>query len=642
MTTINRIWYTDLETFWSPTHTLTKLNPVEYCMHRDTEIQSMSCAFDDEPMQFIRGEEAIRDYIAGHDFANTLAVAHNMSGFDAMLLAWRLGLRPGMWGCTLAMAKPVYRAEVGGSLSKLCDHLKLGHKGSLEATNTKGRKGSSFSAAEWQAMEAYNNLDTELCRRLFKHLLPHIPKREMQVIDMTIRMLVSPKIRVDVPMLQAALAEEKERKENAIETLREQLGLAWESQLQKVLMSNPQFADLLKILGVEPPLKISPTTGKETFAFAKQDEGMLGLLEHDNPLVQAAASTRLGVKSTILESRIETFLTMAAATGGRMPIALNYCGAATWRWSGGFKANQQNLPRCNPKVPKPSDALRMSLIAPKGHKIVVADLSGIELRVNHFLWQVPSSMELYAGDAEADLYKEFASNFYGISKDQVTKDQRQFAKMVQLGLGFGMGWRKFKEGAKKDGYTLSDNEARDVVTRWRQLYREIANGWSRCDEALNYIGGKVLTESYLADGNYVPGRLLYENPIDPWGLCVTGKDCINTPFGKLRYPSLHQEGDGEWWYGEGRFRSKAYGGLICENLVQHLARQVLVGQMLKIQKQYPIAHTVHDEVILVVPDAEAQDALDFMLDTMKTPPNWWPDLVLFAEGDIADSYGKAK
>lgn len=626
---IERIWYTDLETFWSTEHTLSKLNPVAYVMHRETEIQSMSHAFDDEPMQFVRGETAIGEFIDSQDWSKTMVVGHNMSQFDAMILAWRFGLRPAMWACTLAMAKPIYRAEVGGSLMKLCDYLKLGNKGNLEAIGTKGRKAASFTEREWRAMEVYNNQDTHLCRLLFKHLLPLIPKRELKVIDLTTRMLVNPKIRVAVPMLKKALAEERQRKAEAIEALRVLLGLEWEVQLQKMLMSNPQFAELLRGQGVEPPMKISPTTGKETFAFAKQDEGILDLLEHDNPLVRAATETRLGIKSTILESRIETFLTMAEATGGRMPIALNYCGAATWRWSGGFKANQQNLPRV-PRdkqgniVDKPSNALRLCMTAPPGHKIVVADLSGIELRVNHYLWQVPSSMALYAGDAEADLYKEFASNFYGVAKEEVTKDQRQFAKMVQLGLGFGMGWRKFKEGAKKDGYNLNDGEARDVITRWRQLYREIANGWSLCDDALNYIHDGV------------------EHAIDPWGLCVTTQDGIRTPYGQLRYPSLHREGAGEWWYGEGRFRSKAYGGLICENLVQHLARQVLVGQMLKIQKRYPIAHTVHDEVILVVPEDEAQDALDFMLDTMKTSPKWWPEITLFAEGDIADSYGKAK
>lgn len=620
---IDRVCYMDLETFWSPTHTLSKLNPVAYCMHRETEVQSMAYAFDNGPVEVLWGEDAIRDFITGEDWSSTLVVGHNMGQFDAMILAWRLRLRPAMWGCTLAMARPVYRSEVGGSLKALGDRLGLGQKGNLEAIGTKGRKLASFTPYERQQMEAYNIQDVELCRSLFKHLVKRLPKRELQVIDMTIRMLVDPQLRVDTKLLKAALVTERQRKVDTIEALRQRLGLPFESQLQKTLMSNPQFAALLTSLGVAPPMKISPTTGKETYAFAKQDEGLLDLLEHENDLVRAATETRLGIKSTILESRIETFLTMAAATGGRMPIALNYAGAHTWRWSGGFKANQQNLPRINPKTPKPSDALRNCLIAPPGHQIVVADLSGIELRVNHFLWQVDSSMGLYAEDAQADLYREFASKFYGVPKDAVSKEQRQFAKMVQLGLGFGMGWRKFREGAKKNGYDLTETEAKQTVNRWRQLYSEIVHGWSLCDDALQEIHSGA------------------EKPVDPWGLCTTTAEGIKTPHGMLRYPALHRE-DGEWVYGEGRFRTKTYGGKICENLVQHLARQVLVGQMLQIRQRYPIRHTVHDEVILVVPDAEAEEALNFMLDTMKTPPNWWPELVLFAEGDVALSYGQAK
>lgn len=628
-----RIWYSDLETFWSTQHTLTKMNPAAYCMHRETELQSMSCAFDDDPMQFIRGEADMRYYIKHQDWSDVLVVGHNMSQFDSMLLAWRLGLRPKMWGCTLAMARAVYRAEVGGSLKALCDHLQIGSKGNLEAIGTKGRKMDSFSEEEWQAMEKYNNMDTHLCRLLFKHLLKHTPVRELKVIDMTIRMLIYPKIHVDTAMLKAAHEEETKRKTDAIDELREQLGLPFEADIKKALMSNPQFAELLRSLDVEPPVKISPTTGRETYAFAKDDEGLLALREHENPLVGSAVETRLGIKSSMLETRIETFLEMADATGGRMPIALNYAGAHTWRWSGGFKANQQNLPRV-PRdkegniVSKISNALRNCLAAPPGHKIVVADLSGIELRVNHFLWQVRSSMDLYYQNAEADLYKEFAAKFYGIKVEEVTKQQRQFAKMMQLALGFGMGWRKFRVKAKSEGYDLSDREAADAVAKWRAVYDSIAYGWELCNNHIQAIH----------DGE--------KFAIDPWGFCVTGKNHIKTPEGILRYPALHLEVVThrlkEWTFGKGRHKSKIYGGLLCENLVQHLARQVLVTQMLEIQKRYPIAHTVHDEVILVVREEEAEEALDFMLTTMKTPPQWWPEIVLFAEGDIGGRYGECK
>ena len=923
-----RIAYLDLETYWSTTHTLTKMNPVAYCMHKDTEIQSLAYAFDDGPVEFLFGEWAIREFIHGEDWSDVLVVGHNMSGFDSMILRWRLKLRPWLWGCTLAMARPLFASELPSlSLKALAAHLGVGQKGDFEAVRSKGRVLSHFTPYEVLKLKEYNRQDVELCRSLFRAMLPQTPRRELWVIDATIRMLLDARLRVDVPLLEQTLADEQARKAEALEQLQNRLGLPFGFEIKDELMSNPKFAQLLRSLGVDPPTKISPTTGKETYAFAKNDEGLQALLEHENPLVVMAVATRLGVKSTMLETRIETFLTMARACGGRMPIALNYWGASTGRWSGGFKANQQNLPRVSAKTPKLSDALRRCLIVPPGHKIVVADLSGIELRVNHFLWQEPVSMALYAENAEADLYKDFAARFYGISIEEVTKDQRQFAKMMQLALGFGMGWRKFQIQAKLQGYSLTDQEAQLDVAKWRSIYPFIARGWKLCHTALRPIH----------DGEVVP--------IDQWGLCSTTKFGIQTPGAMLRYPKLHQEPDAEgkqeWWYGEGRGRSRIHGPKICiaagtkvltdsgwvfieevrasdmvhdgvsfvrhggvvyngvqhcvqvdgvrmtpdhevltddgwqeasqfprpyrpdlrhvdgastapqrrkkvalgvfvrlreagckawascaegrsrgsssqlwmrnstldwgeeydsryvaasslrsvevnaesvphtiaqgmeklwrsgglrlrtlarriqtflgrhgrhiptragyrpegqrwpvlagelplgyserelseqtegsscgrysdtsqghghiaqhfvlpseerakldsssgqaegypvyditnagprrrfvvlgddgpfivhncENLVQHLARQVLVGQMLKIRNRYPITHTVHDECIIVVPEHEAEKALSFMLETMKTPPKWWPELILFAEGDYGDNYGACK
>ena len=84
-------------------------------------------------------------------------------------------------------------------------------------------------------------------------------------------------------------------------------------------------------------------------------------------------------------------------------------------------------------------------------------------------------------------YKAFAARFYSIPVEQVSKDQRQFAKMMQLALGFGMGWRKFQVQAKSQGYDLSDDEASEAVNRWRDIYADIAAGWRACDLALENI-----------------------------------------------------------------------------------------------------------------------------------------------------------
>jgi DNA polymerase len=367
-------------------------------------------------------------------------------------------------------------------------------------------------------------------------------------------------------------------------------------------------------------------------ALAKTDEDFLALQDHENPMVASAAQARLGVKSTLLECRIESFLSASKAVDGKLPITLNYYGAdTTGRWSG-WGYNPQNLPRVNPDKPKPSDALRNCLRAPDGYKVVVADLSGIELRVNHFLWKVRSSMAMYRADPEkADLYKDFAAKLYDKDVADVTKPERQVGKVAHLGLGFGAGSVTFQKVAKlMGGVDITLDESKDVVDKWRTAYWEIVQGWKTCHAALPHI---------------LSGSEGFE--IDPWGLCVTHKEGIKTPKGLIRYPDLRCETSGgkkEWWYGNGRNKARIYAGKIDENIVQHLARCIIADNALKIEDMFGLraAHTVHDELIYIVKDADAEQALADVQSVMRTPPSWWPELVVWSEGDIADTYGAAK
>ena len=635
-----RFFFADYETHWNrkTKHSLTHMNPVEYVMHPATEIQVLTYAFDRTPVECLIGEAEIQAFLSRQDWSDTMIVSHNGNLFDHMITRWRFGVDPFMWGDTLAMARPIHGTTVGGSLDKLTTALKLGKKGSLEATSTEGTYTTDWTPDMRAAISAYAVQDTVLLRRLFMALLPDTPVEELRLIDLTARMVVDPGFEVDDVLLSNSLAIEANRKAKAIYDLGVILGYDDPELVQKTLMSNPQFSFLLSQLGVETPKKVSPTTGKETYALAKTDPEFLALLDHDDARVAAAAEARLGTKSSILESRLKTFRLMAAyQPQGRMPIGLTYWGASTGRWSGALSANQQNLPRI-PRdkqgniIPKTSNALRLCLLAPEGHSVVVADLSGIELRVNHFLWKVPSSMELYAQDPEADLYKAFASYLYEVPAEIVTKDQRQFAKLCQLGLGYGMSAAKFRTTAKLQGVDLTPEAAVEAVDKWRAMYAPIVDGWRKCGDALPSLAVGADFE------------------IDPWNLCTLRTNqpgILHTPGSCLRYPDLRREADAEsgkrnWVYGEGRGKRKIYSSLLDENIVQHLARNVIAHHALQIAQRYPIHHMVHDEIVCVVPDEQAQPCLDFMLATMKTPPPWWPEIVLFAEGDIAKSYGAAK
>jgi DNA polymerase len=640
-------FFYDYETYWAQGHSLSNMTPIEYVGHSDTEIISMAYRDGvDGDTKVVFGEDSIAQVFSEYDWSERMMVAHNGSEFDHLITAYKFDIRPKMWGCTLAMARPIHAKGPGGSLKKLAEHYGLQAKGDLLATNTKGKHLRDFTHGELVAMAEYNKVDVDILVELFKRLLPETPKEEMVLMDLTMKMLTNPQFLVDTALLEDTLTEETARKTKLLEKLAEQMDLQWlvgklgmgaadpATAVKTTLSSAPQFKKFLEDHGVSVPMKLNTKGEKMIPALAKTDAGMQALLEHEDELIRTAAEVRLDVKSTLLETRLGRFLNAADFAEGKMPIALRYYGAdTTGRWSGTFKLNQQNLPRVNPKKPQLTDALRKCLIAPAGHRVVVADLSGIELRVNHFLWQVGESMDLFNADPVADLYIAFAAYMYDIMPEQVTKEQRQLAKVAQLGLGFGAGPSTFRSVAKTmGGIDLSDSEAKRVVFNWRDKYHKIASGWQTCQTALQYmeVGGDA--------------------PIDPWGLCRTTQDGIVTPKGVIRYPGLHREtveGKQEYFYGEGRNRTKIYAGKVTENIVQHLARSVISDAMLKFNRtelgdRYKPAHTVHDELIYVAREEDAQGVLDTLQGIMRTPPDWWPELVTWSEGETAGSYGEAK
>ena len=645
----------DFETYWDSQHTLTKMSPTEYITHPETEIISAAIKINGQPTYVMFGEDNLREHLQSLDWSDAMALGHNMSGFDSMILAWRFGIRPKMYGCTAAMARPQFSktaVSVGGkyltgvSLKKMAAELGVGAKLDLEATNTKGKHLCDFTPDELKAMEKYNVVDTDLCYDIFKQLYPTFPKQELLLIDMTTRMLTEPKFELDYDRVNKALTDVKEEKRESLKKLAWLLGVEGyvadaletgvtvEEQVRAQLASAARFGALLNSLGVETPMKVSKTTGKPTAALAKTDDEFLALQDHANPLVAAAARARLEVKSTLLETRLQAFLKAADACGGKLPVPLKYAGAdTTGRWSG-EQYNMQNLPRIGSSE-KPSDALRMSLKAPKDHKIIVSDLSGIELRVNMFLWKVPYAMELFkASPDKADLYRYFAAHdLYNITEEEVDKAQRQVGKVSHLGLGFGAGAPTFQKVAKlMGGIDMSAEESLRVVTTYREAHPEIVNGWRRFQDCLPQI------------------RQGTEESIDPWGMCITEHMAVRLPSGRrIHYPSLVKErdessGKSEWWYGNGRTRARIYAGKGVENLVQALARDVIAEHAVKFFKATKLrpALTVHDELVYIVPEAQAQERLDELQNIMRAGVSWWPELITWSEGDIADTYGEAK
>ena len=598
----------DFESFYSKSYSLSKLTTEAYINGDEFEVIGMSIKLGDTPTAWYTGDRNYTQTVLDRfDWKNITLIAHNCF-FDASILSLYFGISPARYIDTLSMARAIHGISVGGSLAKLATHYDLGEKGT-EVVDALGKHLKDFTKEELAKYGEYCINDTELTYALFQKLITHYNATELSLIDMTIKMGVVPRLLVDMAILESHLYEVKRAKELILEQV---------SADKSEIMSNPKFAKLLEDYGVEVPMKLSLRTGKMTYAFAKTDDGLKDLLEHPNLVVQALVAARLGVKSAIEETRTERIIGIANRMG-RLPIPLNYYGAATGRGSagGGQKVNFQNLPR--------GSTIKEAIIAPEGYLIVGADLSNIELRVGMWVAGEMSALKLLG--AGGDLYKEFASKAFDVAYDDVSKEQRFIGKTSQLGLIFGVGAAKLRGAVKAgSGKDLGEEESKRIVELYRSTYTGVTDLWKTCGEAIKAIAD----DDTFAFGT----RDLYR---------VEGKKGIKFPSGMyMQYPELTymiDENTGEKGY-KYKLRNgydRLYGGKLTNNLVQGTARCIMSEAMVRVNKRYPIVLTIHDALYTLAPEDEAQEALDFLIEEMTKVPSWMPGIPLAAEG----GYGRS-
>jgi DNA polymerase len=395
-------------------------------------------------------------------------------------------------------------------------------------------------------------------------------------------------------------------------------------------MSNDKFALRLESMGVKAPTKVSAKTGKVAWAFAKTDEAFTDLLEHDDSDVQALVAARLGVKTTIAETR--ALMMLETARRGPLPVYLNYWGAkTTGRYSGGNKINWQNLPARGP-----SAGMRQAICAPAGHVVVVGDSSNIELRVAMCAaQQTDVVMKILAGE---DLYCDFASKMFGRTITKADKKERLLGKIAMLSLQYGAGWRKFKEMVRQQsGEVLTDEAAEAIVQLYRRTHHKIVDMWTRFEEVL-------LPE--IANGN--PNLVAVEG--NGWCLCTGegfgvggGAGVAYHQLKKVASTDKRGNPSMEWQYTMGGKPVKLYGGKAFENYCQHVARQIVMWQTARIDAKYPVALSVHDEAVCVVRDDQLDDCVKYMNECLSMTPPWCRGQIpLACEVGSGVNYGDAK
>ena len=654
----------DFETYWDTKegYTLSKMTTEEYIRH--DLFHAFGCCVheygSDSPITWVRGD-GLREYFSGINWGRTAVLAHNAQ-FDVSIMEWVYGVHPAFIFDTLSMARALRGVEVGNSLAKLAIDFDLPAKGTAVHTTNGVAKLDEVMESE---LADYCKHDVYLCERIFDRLVKGYPSKELRLIDMTLKMYTRPCLELDPNMLTNAILDEKEKREAILQ----KLGVD-----ETALASNPQFAALLEKLNVVPPTKVSKTTGKETLALAKNDALFQALLNGEREDVALLCEARLKVKSTTERTRAQRFLDISQR--GALPVPLSYYGAQTGRWtaSKGSAINMQNLKRGTKERPS---FLREAIMAPAGHQLVVGDLSQIEPRVLAWLSDYTDMLDIFREGG--DPYAAFGAQMFnipGLSKES-HPDLRQSAKSALLGCGYGLGWAAFASqlltgflGAPPQRYDLSFAKKLGVTQAMAQKFLD----WEVNVEKLNAIPHTCTTKELvihcLASKAIIDKYRATATPVvDFWSLntelinaslyrgkeykhkCLTyRKGEIELPSGmKLLYPDLNirrytdektNKEQTEWTYGQDR--TKIYAGKITNNVTQGVARCVMTDGMVRTAKRYFVAGTVHDEQIVVVPDAEVSEAKTWVLAQMTMEPSYMQGIPLAADGGAHRRYGLAK
>ena len=605
----------DFETYYDKDYSLSKITTEEYIRDPRFQVIGVGVKVNDGKTKWFTGPHGyIKQELAEYDWANSAVLAHNMM-FDGAIMSWRFGIRPKVLFDTLCMARAIHGVEKSASLKALAENYAVGEKGT-EVLDAKGKRRNDFTPAELGAYSRYCVNDVELTYDIFTIMMSRgFPKSELKLIDLTLRMFTEPTIGLDRERLEKHLEKTQLMKEDLLKSA----GVDDKADL----MSNPKFATLLGKFGVPCPMKISPTTGNMTYALAKSDQGMKDLLEDDDPQVQALAAARLGVKSTLEETRTQRFIDIAGR--GLLPVPVRYYAAHTGRWGGDDKINLQNLPSRGPNA----KALKKCIVAPEGYSIVESDSSQIEARMLAWLAGQDDVVQTFA--SKGDVYKKMASAIYNVDEADVTKDQRFVGKTTVLGAGYGMGGEKFQLALKNSGVDITKGEAAKIIGIYRETNDMISNMWKQAGSMLRYmVRGDAMPfgkDGVLGVDTYAPGIVL------PNGLLI-------------RYDELeeaeNEKGGTEYSYRTRMGRTRIYGGKVVENVTQALARLIIGEQMLRISKKYRVVLTVHDSIVCCVPDQEAEACKSYVEECMRWVPAWAEGLPVDCEAGIGKNYGETE
>ena len=488
----------------------------------------------------------------------------------------------------------------------------------------------------WNDTVKYAHLDAVRCLRLWEKISPSWPTVERRLSDLTIEQNTR------------GVAIDLERLESDIAMLEEAL---WRNE-----KAMPWIADGSKPESRTALHKMCRAAGIPCPPVKKHDEEGAIIWEHTyQPKYDWARRFGEHKSITKLLASHRTVLDRIRPDG-RFDFALLYCGAHTRRWAGSAGFNMQNM-RAKPmtlsretghiispseyatlkklgQVPAdwyPVDQRALFVPGP-GLEMLSVDLAQIEPRVLN--WVVGNRPLLDRVAAGESIYEAYARTTKGLSgeylwsSDAVLKDAApalyKAIKIQVLQLGYGSGWKKFLSQALENEVELDEAGARKVVEAYRAANTGVVGLWETMDQAYKQAGVSPDRRLVLSLPN--GQQLRYEQirrtlkriSVDP----ETGVE--TKEYGLSAMTDAYR-------------RRHFYGGMIVENLIQAISRDVMAAGMLRLEDAgLRTLWSVHDEVIVEGSGLDPREAERLM----SINPDWLPGCPLAAEAKVLRHYEK--
>lgn len=684
----------DFETYWdSKTYTLSKMGPIEYVRNEKFTPQlcaftlsNGSCCVDCSVVE----HERLRTTFENLDTHDVAWCGHNMHGFDSLILSEFFDFHPQKIYDTIAMMRWTGLSRVcRESHAALTEFLGNGSKAAGTVVSDHKQWPDDFTPEERAFFIQYCKDDAGQCYQNAQAMLPYMTSDALRFMSITARMATEPSFVLDEDLLLEYLSDLDAAADKARQELMAMFSFQTNADMLAALRSADKFADMLRSLGIEPPLKESaaktktkreklqlaadagrPGAAEElenmqpvmTYAFSKTDVDFVLMQDHPDPRVALLVRTRLQLNSSIDRSRAETLLKFARMHKP-LPIMLGAWLAHTGRYSAGASADAgtktdklqfQNLSKRDPSKRK----LRQAIKVPKGKVVVACDSSQIEARGLAF---VANEVGLLTQFREGrDPYSELAETIFGVpwqdikagakAGDKTMKMYRNTGKTGILSCGYGVGSAKYSNTLLRQGIHLHEDLdrhhelARYAHGIYRAAHPNIVAFWKTAE---NVLEAMLRGESGTFGG---PNNDIYTFGIMPVGprtdLCVPS---VRFPSGYiLRYPGLRAERNdrGKWQFlydtykGASKIPTHIYGGAFTNNLVQGLSFvDVIMYQGCRMDEAgIKLACNIHDAWASVVPEEQGEYVKQQMLHYMSMVPPALNGLPVACEAEIGTTF----